>query len=237
MGGRPLQPIPRAVLFDLDDTLCDYSSARRERLRFAFSSAVPTPDSPEKTELIRRMIDASIGMHPYAADHFPELFAVFGAGSHVSALQAAHWFRRNRFYTLEMFPAAVEVLRKSRFVIDSPDFRRIGIITNGPSDVQRAKIELLGVAPLVDFILISEEFGAAKPERAIFEAALGQTGVAAGEVVFIGDSAEHDMAGAISIGMQTIWINRTRSPWPEFGPGPDRSVRDISEIPRLISSK
>ena len=34
--------------------------------------------------------------------------------------------------------------------------RPIGIVTNGPTEVQRAKLELLGVDRLVDFVLVSE---------------------------------------------------------------------------------
>ena len=37
MAPRPLEPRPKAVLFDLDDTLCDYAAAREARLRRAFT--------------------------------------------------------------------------------------------------------------------------------------------------------------------------------------------------------
>lgn len=236
MDNRPLQPVPRAVLFDLDDTLCDFTSARRERLRFAFSTEGQFPEAVDKAKLVERMIDASIAIHPYAADHFPDLFADFGVGSHERAYRAAQWYRSNRFHSLQMFPAAVQVLQQARFSHGSPGNRPIGVITNGPSDVQRAKIELLDVARLVDFIIISEEFGAAKPDPTIFEAALAQAGAAPNEAVFIGDSAEHDMAGAMALGMATIWINRTGAPWAESGLAPDRTVSNISEVPRLIGS-
>lgn len=236
MDSEPLQPVPRAVIFDLDDTLCDYTSARQNRLRHAFTTAIAMPESAGNAELVQKMIDASIDIHPFAADHFPELFADFGVGTRERALQAADWYRHNRFHTLHLFPAAVDVLLRARTTTGSSVVRPVGIVTNGPADVQRDKVALLEIAPLVDFVLISEEFGAAKPERSIFAAALARADVAAAEAVFIGDSAEHDMAGAAGIGMQTIWISRDRAPWPGFGPVPDRVVSNIGEVPHLIGS-
>ena len=46
------------------------------------------------------------------------------------------------------------------------------MITNGPADVQSAKIDLLGLRPYFDFCLISGEFGFWKPDRQIFLEAL-----------------------------------------------------------------
>ena len=37
MAPQPLDPTPKAVIFDLDDTLCDYAAAREARLRRAFT--------------------------------------------------------------------------------------------------------------------------------------------------------------------------------------------------------
>jgi HAD superfamily hydrolase (TIGR01509 family) len=85
--------------------------------------------------------------------------------------------------------------------------RRLGLVTNGPAEVQTAKIELLELRPYFDFALISGVFGFWKPDRQIFEEALSLGAAQPSETVMIGDSPEHDMAGAEAAGILTIWID------------------------------
>jgi putative hydrolase of the HAD superfamily len=110
------------------------------------------------------------------------------------------------------------------------------VITNGPADVQRAKIELLGVSDLVDFSLISGELGVAKPDAAIFREALERAGVDAAEAIFIGDSVEHDMAGARAAGIPAVWMNRRGLVWPEPGWKPCREIRSLHEAQALLGA-
>lgn len=234
---HPLDPTPRAILFDLDDTLCDYSTAREARLRYAFSLDAAGLPRPQPLPDLDLMIAESIKMHPHGVDHFEALFRKFGLEDPGVAEAAARWYRENRFHRLAYFPNAEDVLRAVRRVEGSPEVvRPVGIITNGPTEVQRAKIDLLGVAELVDFILVSEEFGAAKPDASIFEDALNRTGVAAEETVFVGDSPEHDMAGAYSAGIPTIWVNNVQQAWSMPFPAPDREVRSVLDVPALVGA-
>ena len=72
MTSLPLDPRPKAIIFDLDDTLCDYATAREARLRRAFTlfphGGIKTSDGVD----LDRMIAESIQMHPHGADHFGE---------------------------------------------------------------------------------------------------------------------------------------------------------------------
>lgn len=230
---EPFDPTPRAILLDLDDTICDYSTARDRRLRIALADASGLPeDGPE----LEALISASIAMQPHGADHFRELLAEHGYGSEELADAAVAWYRANRFHGLELFPDALQVLEQLRHgprgVIDRP----LGIITNGPAEVQRDKVALLQIRHLVDFVIISGEFGVSKPDPAIYAEALKQAGVTADEAVFVGDSAEHDIAGAHASGLRSVWINRHGTPWSAIGRAPDRQVRHVGELPRLVGS-
>ncbi len=237
MKPRPLDPIPRAILFDLDDTLCDYSSARDLRLRIALSRNGAGEPVAWAEDVLREMIEVSISMHPHGTDHFEELLARYGVSDPAVARSAVRWYRDNRFHGLELFPGAIETLRAVRTVDARNDTRRpIGIITNGPTEVQRAKLDLLDLHQFVDVILISEDFGAAKPDPSIFREALNQMGVSPGEAVFVGDAAEFDIAGARSAGLPSIWINRRDERWNGPGPEPDRTVRQVTDVPNLVGS-
>ncbi len=235
----PFDPPPRAVLFDLDDTLCDYSTAREIRLRIAFSLDSNGKPLSSISRDLDEMVAESIEIHPHGVDHFEGLFKKFGIDNPAVALAAANWYRGNRFHGLNLFRDTEVVLRAVRVARDGAKrmtSRPIGIITNGPVEVQRAKIDLLGINGLVDFVIISEEFGDAKPSRAIFAEALRRAGVKASEAVFVGDSPEFDIAGADNMGMRTIWINRHGVSWDQPGAPPDRVVRQIGEVPALVGS-
>ncbi len=226
----PLNPPPRLLLFDLDDTLCDYAAARTLRLRRAFAPALDhVPDLD-----LDRVIEDSIAVHPHGTDHFAELLLRHGVVDPAVAEAAADWYRTNRFHGLALFDDAVATLQVLRNSVQGFK-RRIGLVTNGPAEVQRAKIALLEVEPLVDFVLVSGEFGAWKPDPAIFAEALRLGGAPAAEAVFVGDSAEHDIAGARAAGIRTIWVNRTGRPWAGGDP-PDYEATGLGTVRSLLGA-
>jgi putative hydrolase of the HAD superfamily len=238
MTAAPLDP-PRAVLFDLDDTICDYASARRERLRLAFTLHADDAFRAREGLDLDAMIAESIETQPHGADHFPALFARYGIADPDQARAAAAWYRSNRFHGLDYFPEARDVLRAVREILsETPHVseRPLGVITNGPAEVQRAKIELLGVGDLVDFAIISGEFGVAKPDPAIFRAALDRAGVEPEEAIFVGDSVEFDMAGARAADIPPVWVNRHGQVWSEPGWRPVREIRSLDEVPLLLGA-
>ena len=239
MAPQLLDPRPKAVIFDLDDTLCNYAAARETRLRQAFTLSQDGGTQSRNGVDLDRMIAESIRMHPHGADHFAELFARFDIADARQATAAADWYRKNRFHGLRLFPdveAVLSIVRDGVSTEDPRAVRPIGIVTNGPTEVQRAKLELLEVDHLVDFVLVSEEFGVAKPEPEIFREALRLAGVKPEEAIFVGDSVEFDMAGARAAGVPTVWVNRDERPWTELGPPPTRQIRSLAELPQLLGA-
>jgi HAD superfamily hydrolase (TIGR01549 family) len=239
MTAAPLDPPPRAVLFDLDDTLCDYASARRERLRLAFTLDSDGAFRARDGIDLDAMIAESIETQPHGSDHFPALFTRYGISDPAQARAAAKWYRTNRFHGLDYFPEAREVLSAVRDILtETPraSEQPLGVVTNGPAEVQRAKIELLGVGDLVDFAIISGEFGVAKPDPAIFRAALDRAEVEPEDAVFVGDSVEFDMAGARAAGIPPVWLNRHGQVWSEPGWRPVREIRSLDEVPLLLGT-
>lgn len=87
---------------------------------------------------------------------------------------------------------------------------QVGIITNGSTQRQKAKITHTGLASYFDVILISEEVGLTKPDKRIFELALNQLHVQPEEALFVGDDLEKDIAGCQQARMKGIWFNPHR---------------------------
>jgi 2-haloacid dehalogenase len=87
----------------------------------------------------------------------------------------------------------------------------------------------------VKHVVISETVRAYKPHPRMFETALEQLNLAPHEVLHVGDSQVDDLQGAKGAGLRVAWLNRRgRSRLPGI-PAPDVEIRDLSELPRLLS--
>ena len=84
---------------------------------------------------------------------------------------------------------------------------RLGLITNGLTEVQRPRLANTGIAPYFDFIAISDELGVAKPDRAFFEYANEKMGYPdPSTVLVIGDNPSADIKGALDYGFHACWL-------------------------------
>src|SRR5207247_1094310 len=108
----------------------------------------------------------------------------------------------------------------------------LGIITNGMTEIQRNKIQRLGIEPYFDTVLISQEVGCLKPDPRIFELALSRVPCRPEEAVMIGDSPDRDVAGARAVGMHGRWVRPGR---PRDGrPGDRLGSEEIQKIAHAI---
>ena len=109
-----------------------------------------------------------------------------------------------------------------------------GIVTNGPSGMQRHKCQALGLDQIAPFIIVSEEVGYAKPDPRIFRDALDATGLGRPErVMFVGDNPRTDIDGARRAGMKTAWVRRGQQFPADLYP-PDYVIDSVLEIQRLL---
>ena len=106
----------------------------------------------------------------------------------------------------------------------------IGAITNGNADVHS-----IGIGHHFDFVVTPAEAGAAKPDPAIFEHALGAAGAPPETVVHVGDDPVRDVAGAAALGLRTVWMNPEGRPWPDLA-APDAEVRSLDALVRVIDA-
>ncbi len=84
---------------------------------------------------------------------------------------------------------------------------RLAVVSNWDVSLP-AVLRDVGLGDHVDAVLTSAQTGAAKPDPAIFAAALAAVGVGAADAVHVGDSLEHDVAGARASGLRAILLCR-----------------------------
>ncbi|MFE7837360.1 HAD family hydrolase [Streptomyces sp. NPDC057474] len=113
---------------------------------------------------------------------------------------------------------------------------RIGIATNGATDIQTAKLRATGIHSRVEGICISEEVAARKPEREHFTRAAARCGttLSAGGWM-VGDNPVNDVGGGRAAGLGTIWI-ANGSRWPADLPEPDHRVQHTRAAIELLLS-
>ena len=110
---------------------------------------------------------------------------------------------------------------------------RLGLITNGASDLQREKIEGSGVGRYFDSITISGDVGICKPDPKIFMSALDSLGARPETTLMVGNSLKSDIAAAQAVGLRAIWVNRSDSSY-DGDIKPDAEIGSLSEIHALI---
>lgn len=107
---------------------------------------------------------------------------------------------------------------------------KLGIISNGATTTQEAKIVALGLEPLMDVILISEREGVRKPDPAIFNLALGRLGVRADAAWFVGDNPDADMRGASEAGLTAV----LRRSWAPSAPHATHVIDSLDQLVQLV---
>lgn len=187
----------RAVLFDLDGTLHDRAAGLR---RFVTDRAGRLGLAPEAMErFIRRFVELDAGGKVWKDRVYSGLRVEFDASSWPSTESLVDDY-------VQGFPEfAGEVAGASSLLMQLRKRGvKVAIVTNGRSDLQRAVIESLGFDSIVDAILISGDLGLRKPQREIFDRALGSVGAAPMEAIMVGDDLEADVRGALNVGMTPI---------------------------------
>jgi HAD superfamily hydrolase (TIGR01549 family) len=111
---------------------------------------------------------------------------------------------------------------------------RVAIATNGSTAQQSAKIRRTGLDRHVHAIAVSEEVGAAKPDRHIFEVVAGRCGARLADGGWmVGDCATRDVAGGRGVGLRTIWMRRGRA-WEAAAVPPDAIVDEVPEAVAVL---
>lgn len=103
--------------------------------------------------------------------------------------------------------------------------RRDGVATGVVSNFDRRLrgiLDGLGLAALLDVVVLPSDAGAAKPAPAIFARALKALGVEAGEAIFVGDQRERDLDGARRAGMRAIDV---------------RSLATLADLPGRLTAR
>jgi len=103
---------------------------------------------------------------------------------------------------------------------------RLAVVSNWDVSLHDV-LERTRLRPLVDAVVISAVLGVAKPDPAIFAAALERLGTTADGALHVGDDLVADVEGARAAGIEPVFVARDGAPAPA-------GVRAIATLDELL---
>jgi HAD superfamily hydrolase (TIGR01509 family) len=186
----------RFALFDLDDTLVDAKAALRAWSADFAAEYVPGGDEAASDVFDR--VDAAANWPAFVADA-RERYGITAPDEQLMAHVAAVY--PGKFVLEPPVRRGLAELRAAGWLL--------GVVTNGSTLVQQAKVDGVGLRQHLDVVVDSEAAGHRKPDRRIFELAAAQLGVELGPHGWmVGDRLDKDVAGGAAAGLRTIWISQ-----------------------------
>jgi putative hydrolase of the HAD superfamily len=216
--------VPRAIVFDLDDTLYPYGAFLLSGFR-----AVARTLADDRGLQYGRVIRVLRSAHRT------------NRGRELQALCATFGLPASLVPTLvrvlrEHMPSLRLPVETHRLLSELRASWRLGILTNGAPHIQQRKVAALRLDRQVDAIVYARQcgLGRGKPDAAAFRTVLRRLGTTPRASVFVGDDGVADMRGAAAVGMRTIHL-LARGRKPACGTACAAHVRHVGRIPALAS--
>ncbi|MCX4819609.1 HAD family hydrolase [Streptomyces sp. NBC_01142] len=225
----------RAVLWDIDDTIFDYTSADRSGMQQHLQNE-GLPDGYD-----------SVGQALAAWREITEVqWARFAGGETdfqgqrrdrvrmflgipLSDAEADAWFECHVTHyeaAWSLFPDAVPVLD-----LLADDYRH-AVLSNSSIHNQDRKLRVLGVRDRFEAVVCAVELGLSKPDPGAFLAACAALSLAPHEVVYVGDHPDIDAQGADAAGLAGVWLDRGG-----VGGRPELTrITGLDQLPGLLRS-
>jgi len=220
---------PKAILFDLDDTLWPIAPVilQAEQTLFAWLRE----HAPRVAErfTIDSLRQARLELLARQPEFHLDLGKLRRAGLHAAFEEAGEEAAKVELAMEQFFAARNAVLPYDDVV---PGLQRlqeycvVGSISNGNAD-----LAAIGLSHHFKVSVAAHQLGVAKPDTAIFLEACRLLDVAPEDAVYVGDDVLLDVQGAQRAGLRAVWMNRTGSAKHlEHGVVPDAIVKDFDEL-------
>ena len=118
----------------------------------------------------------------------------------------------------------------------------LGILTDGPADVQRRKVKALCLQHRVEAIVYSDDFGREqwKPSPIPYLELLRRLHAEPSHAVYVGDNPKKDFVGARRLGLQTVRVRRPNTEHAHLEPQPgfeaDHEITSLHALPDWLAA-
>lgn len=222
----------QVICFDLDDTLwpCEPVIQRAEQVLHQWLSL----HYPRLTDQFS--ITDLRELRQQLRQRYPQFTHDLTAMRKISLALAAE----QAGYDSQLIEPAFAIFHQARNQVDFyadvlPNLKKLsqqyklGALTNGNADLQQ-----IGIRYFFDFVLSAYEVGVEKPHPAFFALACQYAQTDPEHIVHVGDDPNSDVAGALTIGMRAVWLNRQQKTWTGEQ-APDAIISSLVELEAVLA--
>lgn len=234
------------VMFDLGGTLCSYEAREQmgqangaALLRLGFDPAAPEVRAARRaaSEEVQRVYATrrSFRHTDFFRDRLARTAELLGAAAPAAVLD--QFDVENVRNIIEHMPPRRDAADTLQGLVERGLYR--AVVSNADDTWLGPVLERHGLADLVVHWTSSEEAGSCKPDTAIYECALTKAERTAAEVLFVGDSLQHDIAGANAVGMRSVLIVNEGATTPlahglEATATPDFEIHQLGDVLGMV---
>ena len=196
---RKPQRMIKAIIFDLDNTLIDRQKAFKEMLERKFHILF------DDEELIQKMINDILKWDNNGTVERIDVFKKWAEVYHITKISPEQldkeWSNESGSVAF-LFDDVRDTLKELKKKY------KIAVLTNGNASSQRRKLNTINIYDLLDYSLVSSEYGVRKPDKKIFEYTAKQLDLKTEECSYVGDNYKIDILGSRNAGMLPVFISR-----------------------------
>ncbi len=189
----------KAILFDLDNTLIDFTKMKRQSTEAAIEAMLAAGVKLDKEQAIKLIYEL---YDQYGIEH-QQIFQEF-------------LIRTQKNVDYKILAAGVVAYRKAKAVLAEPypgvmptllklkqKGLKLAIVSDAPILQAWTRLTEMKIQDFFDAVVTFDDTGERKPSAGPFKKALEQLGVKPEEVLHVGDWPDRDIAGAKALGMKT----------------------------------
>ncbi|MFU2511140.1 MAG: pyrimidine 5'-nucleotidase [Pseudoalteromonas prydzensis] len=217
------------VLFDADETLFSFNAFAGLKRMFSNYAVDFTDSDYQHYQVTNKSLWLAYQDNKITASHLQiARFSEWAAKLDVPAQKLNDDFLTAMAEICQPLPGAVELLTKLK------PHAKLGIITNGFTQLQARRLAHTGLKDMFDWLVISEQVGIAKPALEIFQHTFDLMGNPdKAQILMVGDTASSDILGAQNAGIDSCWLQHPNVELPA-GITPTYQVTELVQLQQLL---
>lgn len=230
-------PAPKAVLFDLDNTLVDFlrmkraaSDAAAHAMLAAGADFAFQPAEAGDLLFADYMVDIEGDkvFETFLRKHHQQKLSLSQHAVDRITAAAVNAYLRAKMLHTEPYPG----VRRTLVALARAGIR-MGVLTDAPRFKGYQRLDAAGLVDFFEFVVTFTDSGARKPDPKPFRAAIDLFGLPPGDILMVGDWPERDVAGAKAAGMRTAWA-RYGKPGVPVPPDADHALDRVEDLIRVL---
>jgi HAD superfamily hydrolase (TIGR01549 family) len=238
----------KGVFFDLGGTLYSYRDIPRVTISLLYQANEKLSMSASPEDIKKSYQEATVQIaNAYSdkiyylhEDLFKDIFMLFCRllGGKLTREALAWYIKAHREAVTNCLILKKDALTTLRTLKEKGLY--LSIVSNIDNDMLRPILKKNQLHDYINHAISSEDSNSCKPHSQIFKDAVQLSDLELSSILFVGDSPEHDINGATSIGLKTALISDGGMPPPlqsgKAGIPPDFTINHLSDLIGIVEN-